>query len=215
MEPKKTTSIPLESKQQDLSTSSFNRGWMMMKVMVIFFGILCLLIAIASMFFAYQANETASRRAYVVTDQGTMIAESGNNDLNGRKIEVESHIKYFFATMYSFDERTFKENIEKGSHLIGSDGKLIFQGYRDNNLLEDLVKSNGRVHTVVDSIWVDVNRHPYEVKAYARQISETPIGTVESNLWASMVVKNIDRSRKNVHGLLIDRFVIFNNARIQ
>lgn len=210
MKQKQSAHIPMELENGG-NTQTFNSSWNIMKWMVIIFGVLCLLIMVGSLFFAYQSIELSQNRAFFVTNQGTMIATSATADIESRKIEIENHIKLFYSTMYSFDERNFKENLEKGLHLIGNDGKSILLGYQQNNLHEDLIKSNGVVNTVVDSVWIDVKRHPYTAKAFARQSFETPSGRIENFLWAKMKLKEVSRSSKNVHGLLIEDFDLVNN----
>lgn len=211
---KKAIHIPAESVNGPTS-SSFNSGWNMMKFMVYFFGLVTMGVAGGAMFFAYQANDAAMARAYVVTSSGTMVANSTYGDPAVRRIEVENHIRLFLNSMYAFDERSYERNIERGLHLIGNDGKIILQDYNESDLYQELVKTNGSISVVIDSIAINTELYPYEALSYAKQEWKTPGGILETNLVMAFKLINVDRNDNNIHGLLIDKVAMLNNSVIE
>lgn len=212
---KKSTSHPMEAQGRPTS-KSFNSGWALMKSMVVFFGLVMVLVIAGALFFAFNSYEAAQSRAYIVTQAGTVIANSVNGDIKSREIEVRNHVTLFFNKMYSFNEHTYKDNVSQGLNLIGTDGKFILQGYNQQNIHEELVKTSGNISVNIDSIWTDMSSHPYRVRAFVRQTFETPVGRVSKFLWSDMSVKDIQvRTPNNVHGLLIDNFNIINDNAVE
>lgn len=186
-----------------------------MKGMVVFFG-LVVLIAIGGAFtFAYTAFQTAQDRAYIITDNGTMLAQlAPTTDKKSREVEVKNHVSLFFNKMYAFNEYSYKDNVEGALHLINStEGKRILSGYNQIRLHEELVKSSANVSVAVDSIWTDMNQNPYRVRAFVRQTFQAPGGSITKRLWSEMNVRSINtRSSDNIHGLLIDNLNIFDDS---
>ena len=64
----------VETREQKISTT-FNKSMNAMRTMVFFFGFIVLVCIAGAFVFAYQANDHAQSRAYVVTDMGTLYAE--------------------------------------------------------------------------------------------------------------------------------------------
>lgn len=207
-------SIPLGNSTPPRSVS-FNTSWSLMRTMVLFFGVVMVITVVAMSFFVYQSNEAAQRRAFFITGDGTFLAKSAFGDLHSREIEVRGHVRLFMSLMYAFDERNFKSNIERALHLIGDDGALIHQAYKERKMHEELIKSNGVVTIQIDSMWASMNTHPYKARVFCRQTYETSIQRIESVLWADMNLKNAaSRSEDNLSGLIIENFNIVKNELI-
>jgi hypothetical protein len=209
---KTSSSIPADTQVRP-NANSFNAGWTLMKGMVMFFGFAMLLVVVAAFLFSYTSNQSSLDRAYIITDAGTLVASyASSSDLKSRKVELENHVTMFFNKMYSFNEYTFKDNVEDALHLIGTDGKRILTGYNSANAYETLVKTSASVSVSVDSIWTDMESNPYRVKAFVRQFFSTPAGTITKKLYSDMIVRDLgsgSRSDDNIHGLLIDNFNVF------
>lgn len=214
MEAKKSQSIAIEIEKK-LTTKTFNGGWSLMRMMVVFFGVMMVITILASVVFAYQSNQAALERVFVITGDATLIAKSALNDIRAREIEVRSHVKLFMSSMYAFDERNFEKNIERGLHLIGNDGALILMEYRKAKTHEELIKSNGTVSIEIDSIWTGMEAHPYKARVFARQKYTTSVQEIESVIWADMNLRNAaSRSEHNVAGLIIENFNLIKNQPV-
>jgi hypothetical protein len=220
----KASSKPVASKPSGISmqtpemkvTTTFNKSISSLKVMVAFFGVVSLLCIIAAFGFAYQSYEQAQSRAYIVTDLGTLYANSNtDNDPRSRKIEIESHVRIFAQNMFAFDEGNYKEHIEKGLQLIGSDGNDILSQYNQIELYSSLVKNNMTVNVFVDSVWVDVKSKPAKARLFARQQFDNAVSTEQFQLRADMTLRDVSRTAANVHGLKIDNWTIIQNGKIQ
>lgn len=214
MESINSHSIPVETGARP-GTKTFNFTWAVMKGMVFFFGFVMLVTSISFILFAYQSNQIAQQRAFVVTGDGTLVARSALNDIHAREIEVRSHVSLFMNLMYAFDERNFERNIERALHLIGADGALILAEYKKAKMLEELIKTNGIVSIKIDSMWTGMKSHPYKVRVFARQAYETSVQRIENVIWADMYLKNAAaRSDQNVAGLIIENFNIIRNEPV-
>lgn len=210
---KSSNSIPDETVRP--SSGSFNLSWNLMRFMVYFFGIVALLVVVLTWINTTQISQYALNNAYVVTEVGTFQATNSTVEPNSRKIEVINHVRSFLNLMYSYDERTFKGNVESALHLIGTDGKLILQGYTENRVLEDLIKTSGSVSVSIDSIKTDMSRHPYYAVVYAKQRFQTPAGQQYYRLDCAMQLRDVSRSARNIHGLLIENFTLQDNSPLE
>ena len=77
-----------------------------------------------------------------------------------RKFEYEDHIKKFVSLWYSFDESTYERNIEEALHLIGNQGKMLFNEYNDVNMLNSLIQKNLRYGIIIKDLRVDMQTIP-------------------------------------------------------
>ena len=220
----KAISKPVASKPNAISmatpemkiTTTFNKSISNMKMVIAFFGLVSLLSIIAAFAFAYQSYEQAQSRAYIVTDMGTLYANSNvTNDPRSRKIEIESHVRIFAQNMFGFDEGNYKEHIEKGLQLIGNDGNDILSQYNQIELYNNLVKNNMTVNVFVDSIWVDVKAKPARARLFARQQFDNAVSSEQFELRADMSLRDVSRTSANVHGLKIENWNIIQNGKIQ
>lgn len=211
----KSNSLSMSTPEQKISTT-FNKSISNMKLVIFFFGIISVVCIVAAFGFAYQSYEQAQSRAYVVTDMGTLYANSNTtNDPRSRKVEVESHVRTFVQNMFGFDEGNYKEHVEKGLHLIGNDGNSILAQYNQIELYSSLVKNNMTVSVFVDSIWVDVKAKPFRARLFARQQFENSASSEQFLLRADMTLRDVSRTSKNVHGLKIENWNIFQNGKLE
>lgn len=211
---KKANSVQDTQADVSVSTQTFNTSWSLMRGMVYFFGIVCVVTVVYSWVAVQSVMEKASNQAFVVTDVGTFAARGTANEPGSRRIEVVNHVKLFLSLMYAFDEGNFEQHTRDAAELIGQDGKFILNGYNQSGVLEDLIKTSGSVTVQVDSVKTDMSRHPYRARAYARQTVRTPAGDQSYNLVCQMELYDVSRWEKNIHGLRIENFNILDNSPI-
>lgn len=212
---KKSTSLLSDTKPKP-KTHHYNVGWVLMKSIVYFFGIVCVLTVASAFYYINKSNVEAGKRSYIITNAGTLIAEYTDiNDLKSREIELRNHVSLFFNKMYAFNEYTFKDNVEYALHMIGPDGKKILSAYNQAGVYESLVNTSSSVTVSVDSMWVDMATNPYRTKAFVRQFLQTPSGVVTKRLWSEMTVRELgNRDPMNIHGLLIDNLKVVDNTTL-
>jgi hypothetical protein len=132
-----------------------------------------------------------------------------------RYFEYKNHIRMFYGYFYSFDQFTYKNNVENALYLIGNSGKELYAQYKESDVLRRLQEDNLKVSIQIDSVDVDYKSSPMKGICLARQTVERSTGKLTRNVHARFNVYELDkRSDKNPHGLLIDNFVIFDNQVI-
>jgi hypothetical protein len=212
-ETKEVVQFPNNEKPTPTS-KTFNTAFKTMKMMVFFFGVVMVIVVISAYLMVDQSYQISQQRAFFVSEMGTFVGSAEEQRLID-EIEVENHAVLFLKNMYGFDERSYERNIERALHLIGNDGKLILQGYQDDDVQGALVKNNATVSVVIDSVWTKVDKRPFRARVFAKQVFETPAGIQRNFLVADMELKRVARHKENnKYGLLIDEFGIINNSPV-
>jgi hypothetical protein len=208
------TSLPSEHAQPRMTTS-FNKMMGMSKMIVTVCAFAMVMTMLGCGYLAYTAWEAAQSRVYVVTEGGTVYAMLNmNDDPKARKIEIESHIRIFVNSMFAFDEGNYQEHIERGLNMIGNDGKTIINQYNDIDLHNSLIKNNMKVKSYVDSVWIKVDSKPYRARVFARQEYENAVSREQYFLWADMDLRDVSRTKMNVHGLKIENWNVVKAEKI-
>ena len=192
-------------------SKEFSASFRLMQLLVVTLAVGIILIGIGALYFVNSAYVSANDRIYVVDKDYTLSGTSVYNDMKSKYFESYNHVKSFAKLLFEFDQNNFPENVEAGLKLIGNDGKIIYNQYRDTDLHNTLIKNNASVYIQVDSILVDVQANPVKAQLYARQTFRTSLGVRENFLWAEMDLLEVSRTKDNIHGLLIEKFKVFNN----
>lgn len=174
------------------------------------------IVSVGSIYLVRSAYKDALNRVYVREGKQTYTARV-SYDLEERKFDVEGHIEDFYLNMFAFDQHNFERNINRALALIGNDGKIIYQGYKEQDLYKQLVQNNITVYIEFEEIMVNMEQEPYgcEVKAKQYWKSGQNLESQHLNARFEVVDKNIGRSSENKRGLMIENFVVYDNSPVE
>lgn len=183
-------------------------------------AVACLITAAVSLIYSNaiirSERSENDKRAYFITKTSTSVGEVirvGDEEL--LQLEIKHHISLFGNCMWTFDQYSFWDQIEKGVNLSGSPGTRLYQQYKNANFFEELRALNGRSKLIIDNIEViDSTYEPYKARLYARTIYETPTEIKQKRLIAYVELSEVSRSEENVHGFLVTTFNIEDNSEI-
>lgn len=125
-----------------------------------------------------------------------------------RKFEYEDHIKKFVSLWYSFDESTYERNIEEALHLIGNQGKMLFNEYNDVNMLNSLIQKNLRYGIIIKDLRVDMQTIPVSGEVLFTQTGYRARGSIARDVSVKFILYDVSRSAENSHGVKIDNWEV-------
>lgn len=212
--PVKTTSIP-QSRPSSASAQTQASSWGLLKGMFTLTLVGMVIISCFAIGMIYTTTSESASRVYIPTQSGTIVAQASNSNPDTRIYEIKAHTDLFMHNMFAFDERSFHGNVETALNLIGGQGALIYQQYKNANMFENLVANNVRIELKTDSIKCNPYSSPYEIRFYGKQTFYTPLGKEQRYLYASLTAIDVPRSERNVHGLLIENYNTIFQDKIQ
>lgn len=181
---------------------SWSRLYATMRTLAFTAIIGCVIATCVCAFITFSIYEDSTNSIYVVSDNGTVLAAKAEDKLH--PAEAVNHITTFVENMYSFDENTYAQNIERALNLIGDDGRLLLEKLQKDDIYSMMVSRNLMFTVEVDSIGVDVSSAPYNGSFTVIQTITAGSGVSQDNvLSASFDLIRVGRSLKNPHGLKI------------
>lgn len=145
----------------------------------------------------------------IVLDASGQVYSTTSIEVDGmRKYEYEDHVKKFVRLWYSFDESTYERNIEEALHLIGNQGKMLFNEYNDVNMLNSLIQKNLRYGVIIKDLHVDMQMIPVSGEVLFTQTGYRARGSVARDVSVKFTLYDVSRSAKNSHGVKIDNWEV-------
>lgn len=175
--------------------------------------IVCMLISIGSLVWAFVTTNNIKNTAFVLTKDGqaAMMEGISLNEVDVyRKPEIINHIKMFHESFWEVDQFNYKRRIDRALYLSGRSGKQLFKTLQANGHLAKLVTENLTQKIDIDSIKVNDKVTPYKAQFYGKlRVSRTDQKVESINEFrASFILHNVARTNKNPHGLLIENYLL-------
>ena len=147
----------------------FNRAFKTMRLIALlsFFGFIAATVLYVFMYQQLVAEK--ENRVFVATDQGTFMAQVGNeSQINPFEAKYISQV--FIENMFGHDAETYQKHTNKALHLVDQpSGLMITKAFEDGNVQNEYIRWGSRTTIEVDSIKILNNTLPYEMQAYFRQ----------------------------------------------
>lgn len=171
----------------------------------------CLIMGIAYTISAiYLSNkiDNVLKNAIVLDASGQVYNTTSIEAGAMRKFEYEDHVKKFIRLWYAFDESTYERYIEEALHLIGNQGKVLFNEYNDVNMLNSLIQKNLRYGVIIKDLHVDMQTIPVSGEVLFTQTGYRARGSVARDISVKFTLYDVSRSAKNSHGVKIDNWEV-------
>lgn len=181
----------------------------------IFFLIGCVTI---SCFIIYSSNEQVNRlrgKVYVLIN-GKLV-EAVMNDRN-IPVEIKDHISSFHKLFFTLspDEKAIHQNLTKALYLADASARKQYENLKEAGYYKDIIAGNISQTIELDSISLDMTEVPYKFTFFAKQtITRTTSKLVRSLRSEGFIRTGLPQSDNNVHGFLIERWRITENADLE
>lgn len=175
-----------------------------MRNLIILFAAVLTIGFVGSFLILSNKIDTAYTKSFIFDNKGNVYQTSTIDTKEMRGYEYENHIKTFFSLWYSFDEYTYKSNVEQALELIGDKGKELLNEYNDLNIYNTLIQKNIRYGIAITDIKVDLNTIPISGFIKGLQTGYRAKGSISRVVEVRFTLYDVARSQKNVHGCKID-----------
>ena len=149
--------------------------------------------------YALVGDNAVSLRAISVTDN--------------RPVEAYNHVDLFHRSFYTLDpdRAVIDFNLNRALSLGDNSVRTLFQDYEENSYYRKLIASNTSQRIAIDSISLDMNTYPYEF-TYTGKLTITRTSSIATRTLVTRgVMRDVQRSKTNPHGFLIERYQVTEN----
>lgn len=174
------------------------------------------LMGIVAQGFNYSIIKRMQNQIYVLAD-GKVIQAYASTRLTNIPIEAKDHIRSFHLYFFNLnpDDPQIKQTIARAFYLADNSAKNAYENLSEQGYYTKLISSNTSQRIVIDSILLNLDKHPYKFKCYATQNLMSSSSKVTLNLVTEGQLKTISRSEKNAHGFLIENWKVIQNKELK
>ncbi|AGA78196.1 conjugative transposon protein TraK [Echinicola vietnamensis] len=170
-------------------------------------------------FVSYQAFElvrSARERIYILAEGKALKAFSAQRKDN-IPVEAKDHIKMFHHYFFTLspDDRHIKEQVGKSLYMADASAKAAYDNLRESGYYTRMVSANINQTLHMDSVAIDTGFHPYGFTYYGTQRIIRPTSIVTRRLVTRGQLRHVDRSDRNPHGFLIEKWETLRNENIK
>lgn len=175
--------------------------------------IVCLtIVSAASGYFIFRSMSAQAQTVYALIGEDAVMLEAVNV-VDNRPVEAYSHVQQFHRHLFTLDpdREVIDRNLDAAISMGDNSVQKLIDTYEEDNFYRDLITGNISQSVVVDSIYLDMNAKPYYFQ-YTGEITITrPTSIVTRSLVAEGYFRDVQRSRLNAHGFLIENYRILEN----
>jgi len=161
-------------------------------------------------YFLYDAKKTA----IVIDSKGTRFNTQSVNVSDMRIYEYEEFIRTFYTTWYSFDENNFDQHIEKGLHMIGDEGKELFNEYSDLQLKSNMIQKNLRYEVKITNVVVNMSTKPVSGHIEGVQTCIRAKGYKSRTICVNFTIGDVEVSKDNLTGCKIEKWKVYESKEL-
>jgi hypothetical protein len=143
------------------------------------------------------------------------LAKRVKENKDTRLYEYRDQVKTFFKLWYELDPASYDENINNALKLIGKSGKVLYSQYLEADVKKNLITNGIITKAIVDSIKFNTSHIPVQGVIFGKQKIIRKNSTIVRRLICTFTITDVNRSKDNSHGALIDDWKVVNNEIIK
>lgn len=180
-----------------------------MKIVTASIAIVCTIVSLfavgASFWFAFTQRD----QVYVL-DEGSVLSAFRSDNGAQRDLEAGDHLTRFLQLFFNIapNATTVESNIEKALELADGSASDYYLDLREKEYFTRLINNGISQSIDVDSVAVNIFDYPYRAEAYGNLYTIRSSSISRTPFIAKCALTESQRTRKNVHGLIIERFTI-------
>ena len=195
------------------SLKNIESSFRQMRLFLLIFLVLCAIVSVYALWSSYRFAERQREKIYVL-DNGRSLMVALSQDLSqNRPVEAREHVWRFHALFFTLspDKAAIESNIDRALLLADQSVVTYYNTLAERGYYNRIIAASIIQMVEVDSVAVDTNVYPYDVKTYARQkiVRETTV--TERSLVTTCRLLNTTRSDDNPQGFLIEHFTVIEN----
>lgn len=160
---------------------------------------------------------TASRMSNIyVLDHGSASSASIGDEDSQRELEVQDHVSRFHELLLNLSPSSdvIKTNIDRALTMSDRSVYNYWQDLSEQGFYQRLVTANISQQFVIDSLVTDMSTYPYRAETYGKMYLMRETNVTAYDIRTSCRVVDVERSKGNPHGLMIEQFKVESNEKI-
>lgn len=212
MEENKTKNVPSLLETTSTITASFGR----LKFIAVATVIAACLTAIACVGYTIYTIGESQKQVFVI-DKGQVLTASRENASISLKDRIEFQSKTFHQLMFTVspNREVVKNNVERALEISDKSAYNYYQDLNEKKFYQRMYQANASQDIRIDSVKIDISRHPYRVATYATLTITRESNISRSSLLTRCSMIDVDMNRKNREGLQIEDFEVLRNDIIE
>ena len=173
-------------------------------------------VSLFSMSYVYSGMREQSQVVYALI--GEDAVQLGAVDvLDNRPVEAHSHVKLFHRHLFQLDpdREVIDRNINAALSISDNSVQALVDTYEEDSYYRNLITGNISQTIETDSIQLDMSLDPYYFKYIGTLTITRPTSTLTRSLVSEGYFRNVQRSKLNPHGFLIEQFRILENEDLR
>ena len=196
--------------------SDIKNSYNLVKIIVVSVIAGLVIVCLGGMKMVVSHDEKAAGYVYIV-DEGTAYAARRASNETQRDLEVINHVRRFHEIFFSMspDSQSINNNLELALHMGDSSVKDYYDDLAEDNFFKRLIQTNSSEQIVVDSVKVNIRDYPYTAITYAHLYMVRESSITVYDFRSSCRLTEATRTEVNPNGLLIERFSVDRNEKIE
>lgn len=199
------------------SLKNIETSFRQIRLFGIVFVSLCAAIVGYSVWSSYSFAEKQREKIYVL-DGGKSLMLALSQDLSqNRPAEAREHVRRFHELFFTLspDKSAIESNIKRALMLADKSAYNYYTDFVEKGYYNRIIAGNINQVLQVDSVSCNLNRYPYQVNTYARQMIIRESNVTERSLITTCRLLNASRSDSNPNGFTIEGFTILENKDLK
>lgn len=174
-------------------------------------------IAVGSVVLSVSFVSSRMDQVYVIDTDGMAYSAVVADDEVDRERECRLHVEMFHNLMFRVTpyEPAIKRSVDAALAMCDRSAYNYYSDLSEKGFYQRMVSANIVQDFAVDSVKVNMNTYPYEMRTYAKLyvLRESNITAYEFESTGRLV--DVGRSDRNPNGLMLERFTVVRNDKIE
>ncbi len=179
--------------------------------------VLAAVIAFGSLIYASLYVASHNDNIYVVDNSsGVALAATSGSEID-RSHEIELHVKEFHRLMFNLppSRAAIMAQMESAFAMCDRTAYEYFNNQDETGFYRKLEEANAVQWLVLDSLKVDMSSYPYRQAYFGKLFLQRKSVITQYEFISTAQLVDVGRSNSNPHGLLLERFRVVRNERIE
>lgn len=158
---------------------------------------------------SYAFSRAQSSQIYIL-DEGKSIVGLRSSGQATIEQEVVDHVRTFHSLFFNLapSAEAIEANKKRALFLADQSAASYWNDLQEDGYFNRMISVNAAQQIIIDSVSVNTNVYPYQVKTFAKvMVIRSSVMTL-SSFESTCGVYKTERSLNNPHGLMIERFFV-------
>lgn len=199
------------------SLKNIETAFRQIRLYTLLFALLCAGVCGYALYASYSFAREQREKIYVLDEGKSLMLALSQDASRNRPVEAREHVRRFHELFFTIapDKAAIEQNMERALALSDKSAFDYYKDLAETGYYNRAISGNINQRIEIDSILCNFNRHPYEVRTYARQFIIRQSNITERSLVTSCRLQNAARSDNNPQGFLLEHFLVKENRDLR